>query len=473
MMKCNIPNRVSWTTTSLEEVIFRQETANKIAKVMDVMLKLLKPLISDLPDYRDPRYIKYPKEALFLYGIMMFSMKASTRREANRFMTDPIMQENLRTIIPGLDAVAHNDTLANFLDSLDPEIIQEIYRKLIKKLLRNKEFKRLAGRLIVLVDGSGKGSRDWKYSDRALHRDTQEGEIYLTYVLDAVLVLENGMVIPLCTEFLENTGEVFDKQDCETKAWNRMAPKLNKLVGNGAMVIFDGLYASGPVIVQCRKYGWDYIIVLKAGSMPSFTEEAHGLMDCEPSNRAERTVDGRHQVVRWANNVEHMISGNHKYIYLNVVTMEESWTESHTIKKTGPEEKRVIYQWISSIPLNKDNVWNICSLGRNRWLVEINFKTEKHSGYGFGHYFSYNWDLNKAYHYLMKFGHFINVMLMSSCGLTELVSSLGGISGFLAKVKLIFSGAVLDADSIRAAVLEPRRWTLSTTSIYEIVTPPT
>ena len=465
-MKCNLPNRKSEVKTPEEESAFRQELAEKIAKIMKVMLRLLRPMVADLPDPRDQRYIIYSKESLFLYGVMMFAMRAETRRNATRFMTTPFMQENLRNIIPGLEAVAHNDTLANYLDRIDPEVIQEVYRTLIRKLLRNKEFKNLAGRYRVLVDGSGKGSKGWKYSVTALHRKNQNGEMWLTYVLDAVLVLENGMVIPLCTEFLENADREFDKQDCETKAWCRMAPKLHKLVGDGATIIMDGLYASGPVIMQCRDYNWNYIITLKDGSMPRFVEDAHGIMKCEPSNRVDTEGDGRRQVVTWANSVEFMVSQNHTYIGLNVVRMVETWIEQHPVTGKPAETKETTYQYISSVPLTKKNAVGICTDGRSRWNCEINFKTEKHGGYGFEHYFSTDWDVNKAYHYFMKFGHFINVLLMSSEALSGLVCALGGIGKFLNQVKLMFSGFLLDKDGIRVAVVQPFRLRLNPVSIY-------
>ena len=466
MKKSNIPNRKSSAKTPEEEVELRQRMANNMAKVIKVVYRLLKPLLHDLPDPRNQSYVDYPKEALFLYGVMMFCMRATSRRNANQFMTEPIMQENFRTVLSGLFAIPHGDTLADYVELIDPEIIRDIYNKLIKKLLRNKEFRRLVGKRRVLVDGSGKESKDWKYSDKALHRKTKNGEIWLTYVMDAVLVLENGMVIPLYVEFLENTDGEFDKQDCETKAWYRVAKMIRKLVGNNVTIILDGLYASGPIIMQCIRYGWDYIITLKEGSMPSFSEDAHGIMKCEPSNRVETWMDGRQQTITWANNVEHMISANRTYIYLNVVRMEESWVECHPVTGKATEYKTVIYQFISSVPINRANAQGICMLGRSRWLIENNFKTEKRGGYSFEHCFSLNWDVNKAYHYFMKFGHFINVMLMSSDVLSDIVSTLG-INGFLEKMRLVFSGFVLDADSIRAAVSQPFRWTLNPASIYQ------
>ena len=470
-MKCNLPNRKSGAETPEEEEALRQRIAENIAKIMKVILRLLKPMIQELPDHRDPRYIVYPKESLFLYGVMMFAMRAESRREATQFMTKPFMQENLRNIIPGLEAVAHNDTLANYLEHIDPELIQDMYHTLVKKLLRNKEFRRLAGRYVVLVDGSGKGSKDWKYSDRAMCRKSQNGAIWLTYVLDAVLVLENGMVIPLCTQFLENTGDEFDKQDCESKAWHRMAPKLHKLVGDGATIIMDSLYASGPVIAMCRRYGWSYVITLKDGSMPSVAEEAHELMKYEPSNSVETEINGRRQVIAWANSVDFMISQNH-YVGLNIVRLEESWTEYHPVTGKPTDFKTTTYQWISSAPLNKKNALKTCMLGRTRWLIENNIKTEKHGGYGYEHYFSLDWDVNKAYHYFMKFGHFINVLLMSSESLSRLVCALGGIGKFLENVKLVFSGYVLNKKGISSAVAQPFRLKFDTVSIYQTVASP-
>ena len=466
-MKYNIPNRKSETDTPEEEAAFRQRIANSIAKVMKIIWRLLKPLVSELPDPRDPRYTTYPKESLFLYGVMMFALKAPSRRSATHFMTEPFIQENLRNIIPGLESVSHNDTLAKYLARIDPEVIQDIYHALIKKLLRNKEFKRLTGRLTVLVDGSGKGSKDWKFSDKALHKKSQDGKIYMTYVLDAVLVLENGMVFPLCTEFLENNGTEFDKQDCERKAWYRMAPKLLRLISGGAMIIVDGLYAVGPVIMQCKRFNWDYLITLKNGSMPSFVEDAHGIMKIERSNRVSAEMGGRLQVITWANDVEYKISQNNTYVSLHVVRMEESWTEEHPITGKAPESKVTIYQWISSIPISRENAQDICLLARKRWFIENNYKTEKHD-YGFEHYFSLDWDVNKAYYYFMKFGHFINTLLMSSEELAGLVAPLGGIREFLAKVRLVFSGFVLDADSIKAAVMKPFRLQFCISTIYSL-----
>jgi hypothetical protein len=452
-MKCNIPNRKSTTLTPEEEVEYRNRLAESLSKTMKIILKLLIPLLDDLPDPRDQRYIRYSKQTLYLYGIMMFVTQMPSRRDANRRLTHAIIQKNLRIVIPELKSVPHADTLAKFLKRVGSKPVQDIYERLLKKLFKNKEFKSLAGRFTVLVDGSGKSSRDWNHSDKALHRTYQDKTVYFTYVMQAVMILSNGMVIPLGVDFLENTdNKEFDKQDCELKAWYRMAPKLHKLIGNDAIIMMDSLYACGPVITICKKYNWDYVIVLKDGSMKSFVEDAHGIMKCEPSNCIEDKVDGRDVVISWANEVEYKYSNNNSYMKLEVLRMVESWIEHHPNTKKPSEPKEVTYQWISSFPLSKENALQICILGRKRWLIENNFLTEKHGGYAFEHDFSLDWDVNISFHIFMNIGHFINTMLMSSEHISPFIAPQGGIRGFINKVFEMLSGFVLDACGIAEAI---------------------
>ena len=72
----------------------------------------------------------------------------------------------------------------------------------------------------------------------------------------------------------------------------------------------------------------------------------------------------------------------------------------------------------------------------------------------------------------MKFGHFINVLLMSSEELSSLVCALGGIGKFLEKVRLVFSGFVLNQKGIQAAVTQPFRLKFNPVSIYLTAKPP-
>jgi len=66
----------------------------------------------------------------------------------------------------------------------------------------------------------------------------------------------------------------------------------------------------------------------------------------------------------------------------------------------------------------------------------------------------------------MNFGHFVNVMIMSSELFDGVVLALGRIGAFLAKMRLVLSCYVLDAKRILAATEQPFRWRLNPVSIY-------
>ena len=106
-----------------------------------------------------------------------------------------------------------------------------------------------------------------------------EKTTYYSLLLEAVLVCKNGMTIPLMTEWIANENQEYDKQDCESKAFKRMAiglkqyfPRLN------ICVLADGLYANVSMMNICREYGWRYITVFKDGNLPSVWEEVNSLL---------------------------------------------------------------------------------------------------------------------------------------------------------------------------------------------------
>lgn len=71
-----------------------------------------------------------------------------------------------------------------------------------------------------------------------------------------------------------------DKQDCETKAFKRLAKKIKKEYPRLRIIISgDALYASKPVIDICKENGWKYIIRFKEGSIPTLYREFETIVD--------------------------------------------------------------------------------------------------------------------------------------------------------------------------------------------------
>jgi len=254
-------------------------------------------------------------------------------------------------------------------------------------------------------------------------------------MLESVLIFDNGMVLPLLTEPLEN-GERLDgngKQDCETKAFKRLSGRLMKLLGKGCVtIVLDGLYASGPVMSICRNYGWEFMISLKRDSLKSVWEDFNGLRKIEPKNTLAAQWGDRNQVYHWSNDIYYTYGKNHTKLILNVVTCTETWYEPH--RKTGkPSEKRTDYAWLSSSRITEKNVFMLCTkIARYRWRIENHFLVLKHQGYGYTHCYSLNWNAIKGFHSLTKFANFINAFI--TC--TELMANdivAEGIKGTVKK----------------------------------------
>ena len=468
-----LPNRKYSYESPKEEMADRQEKVEKAAILYRQMLPGLLKKLGRIEDPRQPVKIKHKITVLMVYGILLFVCQTGSRRKANKELTGKIFFDNVKAMFPELESLPHADTLARLLERIDVDEIQNCLVELLRDLMCRKKFKNhlINKRYLIAVDGTQKFFRGYQWEPEALKRHVGgEARIpqYYVYALESVLVLDNGIVLPVITEILENKDwvEGETKQDCERKAFRRLAPKLCKIFGKGNVtLVADGLYACGPVIKKCREYGWDYMITLKEDGLPDVWKEATGLMRLEPANSMCVKWGDRNQDYLWANEIEYEHGPNMRYKeLLNVVICYETWTEDHTRSTGVPEEKRTRYAWISSRPLTKKNVFMRCTcMARYRWKLENNILIEKHEGYYFEHCYSYDWQAMKGFHYLMKAGHFLNMMATNSDILLEYVDE-SGIRGFIAGLKLALSGAVLDLESISMVVKTKHIWKLKTAS---------
>ena len=233
-----LPNRKRAQRTTAEEQEMTQAAAEQQLKVINQLLPGLLKKFSRIPDPRNPYKIKHRMTVMMLYGILMFVFNLSSRRQANGELTGPQLLENLRSLFPDLVDMPHQDTLCRLLQEMDINQIESCYLDLVRDLIRKKKFRQLLRkkRYLVAIDGTQKYVMKECWDERYLHRRIQgkDGDYeYYAYVLEAVLVFSNGMVLPLLSEFLENSVEpetVEDyekwKQDCELKAFHRLAKRL-------------------------------------------------------------------------------------------------------------------------------------------------------------------------------------------------------------------------------------------------------
>ena len=416
-----------------------EELAERYVRVLRLLLPGILAMLSTVEDYRNPKKITHTLAVIMLYGILMFLSHTSSRRAANREIGGSKAGDMMREILVGFVSTPHADTLARLLEGVDEGVLEERYEELLKVFIKSDKFRETnPGRILVAVDGTQKFSRTYCWDKRALshHAGDPEKERYYAYMLESVLVMENGMVLPLLTEPLEN-GERLDgkgKQDCEVNAFKRLAQRIEKLLGKGCVTIaLDGLYATGPVMSICNNYGWEFMIVLKRDCLKSVWEEFEGLRKIEPGNTLEAQWGDRNQVYHWSNGIEYTYGNNHKKLTLNVVTCTESWYEAHPIRGK-PGHNRTEYAWLSSSKVTEKNVFTLCTkIARYRWAIENHFLTLKHQGYSYTHCFSLNWKAIKGFHSLTKFANFINAFITYSELMADDVVA-EGIQGTIKKV---------------------------------------
>lgn len=504
-----LPNRKSPWTTVAEEQADRQEAAEAQLQVLRSLLPLILGRLARIPDPRRPRSVRHKLATLLAHGIMLFVYEYASRRQGNHELSRPEFLAVLRTVFPEWDTTPHTDTLERLLERIPAEDIEAALQAAVSKLLRNGKLRALMVEqgYVIAVDGSQKLVRSWPWAEEALRRKHGEATDYVAYVLQATLVGPQGVRIPLATEFCANepqeqkadaatsaaappegteqqnpggeplaidgcanepreqnpvptadappVGTEQRKQDCEIKAFKRLAPRLKAMFPRRRLLIVaDGLYANGPVMAICRDYGWDFMLVLREGSLPSLSKEAEALHRLNPEDTCQRTWGDHAQTFWWVNGLCHEFgAGGRRHMNVHVVVCEEKWTTMD--RDDTPCTHTARFAWVSAQPLTAKNVHARCNrAARHRWDIEEGFLAEKHHGYQFTHAFSYDWNAMRGWHYLMQIGELLNTLTCYSEDIWKWVCACG-FRGTIAFLRESFTSPWLDHERLRALTARP------------------
>ena len=460
-----IPNTKSPYKTVEEEREARLTSTTEQVRIFRAQLPTLLESLGEIKDLRNPKKITHKLTVLLLYGILTFVFQMTSRRHANRTMTHPLFVGNLKLLFPDLESIPHHDTLNRVLCDIDVSKIEDGQIEIVRKFIRNKTFRRylIANCYPIAVDGTQKLVRDIQWCEETLQREVKKGkdtvDQYYVYVLEANLAFHNGMSIPFMSEFLSYPdGNIENaKQDCEQKAFHRLADRLKRAFSHlPTMILLDGLYPNGPILEFLRNKNWEFMIVLQDGSLPSVWKEVNGLRTLLPKCQLSRQWYKRKQHFWWVNDIDYTYGDNNRHHQkVHVVICEESWEEVDA-KSAKVITKTARHAWISSAPLHAGNVHERCNLGaRHRWSgSESTFQVEKRQGYQYEECFSYNWKAMKGYHYLMRLGHLFNVLAQYARVLAKVVKAMGK-RGLIQFVVVTIAVASLDAQKVRERLAAP------------------
>ena len=299
------------------------------------------------------------------------------------------------------ETIAHGDTLDHFLSHVPPRALERLRRQMIHRLIRMKALDqaRLEGRFLVVIDGTGQLHVRQPHCAHCLQR-THAGQIhYYHQVLEAKLVTPDGLAISLGSEFMENTDPKAPKQDCELKAFRRLAARLKKDFPQLSLcLLLDSLFANGTVMDICQKNRWRYIIVFKEGSLPALWQEYQTLQELCPLNRRDHTTpEGARQTFTWVENLEHVDDQGRRHRVQAFQCLETKGTTTTR------------FAWLTNLHVGHGNVIALGNRGgRCRWKIENEgFNIQKNGGFNLEHAYSTGERQIKNFYILLQIAHMI------------------------------------------------------------------
>ena len=440
----SLSNRLCPYRTEAEEQAAREEA---VMSQWGIFRRLLPKVLRDLgkiPDPRQPKKVKHKLTVVLLYGLLSFVLQMTSRREANRELSRPAFLATLQQLFPELETLPHADTLHRLLNELDVSQLEQAHVALVRRLIRDKKFRRylITQCYPIAIDGTQKLVRSgqwWAVEWLERRRETADSEVVqqYVYVLEANLVLHNGVTLPLLSEFLSyGEGDPDDhKQDCELKAFYRLAARLKAYFPRlSILLLLDGLYPNGPLMALCRQYRWQFMIVLPNTCLPSVWDEVEALTPRQAHHRKQQTWRGRQQQFWWVNDILYSYDHDRKRLTVHVVGCDETWQEVDP-DSGALTDKQTRHVWLSSQRLDHHMVYERCNLGaRSRWGIEVSMQVEKRQGYCYEHAFSHHWNAMQGYHYLMRLAHLLNALALATKRVANQVRTRG-VQAFLRFVR--------------------------------------
>lgn len=377
-----------------------KEEINIFSDVVNILKKYFPKLIDKfekLTDTRNQSYVEYRMSVISITRLLgLLCGIKSMRNTTEKFNTEETIKNIANILDIDLEEIPHYDTINNVFENIKIEELRKIQKYMVTALIRGKMFDkyRYEGKYFqIVIDGTGIMSFKERHCKHCLKRTYSKGTeeektIYYHYVLEAKLVV-GDIVISLDSEFVENEKEDVEKQDCEIRAFYRMAKRIKKEYPKLPIIISgDALYCVEPVITTCKENKWEYILRLKEERLKLLGEEIKCLEKAE-----------KEEEIKYWNNLK----------YGEVRTEKEA-----NVIKYYEKKKEIIteFMWITSFKITEKNKKELVYYGRQRWKIENEgFNMQKTGTFDIEHIYSMNYNAMKAHYFFIQFAHTIRQLL--------------------------------------------------------------
>jgi hypothetical protein len=380
-----------------------------LIKLVTIISRHFPTFFEDINNLDDHRKFKYYEVREIVFScISMFLFKNGSRNKANNNSIGDTFKKNFKKVF-GFE-VAHGDTVCRFMSKCSEEDLELVKRTMLKFIIENKTLRKflLNNRYVIAIDGTQVYTFKEKPFEGCQKTEHKSGKItWHVNVLEAKIICKNGFCLSIATQWQENEAD-YIKQDCEQKAFVKIAEKIKKFFPRLPIcIIADGLYPNNTVLSICKKNNWNFIITLKDGNLKTiqkkiddmiFDKKFDGLRIEKEKTKNKNICDE----IMFINTINYK---SHKINYFNCL-------ETETDKKTG-EVKETNFAYITDIKLSKNNIYQISQFARWRWKIENEgFNVQKNSGYNLSHkYVRKNFTAIKNYYQCLQIAHLINQML--------------------------------------------------------------
>jgi len=376
------------------QLVKDKDLLKEVIKITRKYFPSLTTLFSQVTDKRHKSYITYNIRTIITTRLLALICGITTMTEISKtFNTDEAIK-NLSSICnQHLKETPDWQTIQDIFEELDINEIEDIRKYMINTLIRSKMFDkyRYNGMIQLLVDATGLNSMDFNLNNNCITKtQTKTGKTkYYKYVLEAKIVFGN-IVLSLDSEWIENTeiNTETDKQDCENKAFKRMAKRIKKNYPKLVFIITgDALYANTPIINICKDYKWKFIFNLKKDRL---------------KNVYETFVDNI--------NYHNETNKDNYYLSRNIEYKENTF---HAFKYSEVTDKKITdFHYISNLNVTNNNINKIVEMGRRRWKIENEgFNEQKNGIFNISHLCSRNDNALKIHYLFIQLAHIIRQLL--------------------------------------------------------------
>ena len=326
----------------------------------------------------------YTMKDICLAAFSMFFIQSESFLGYQRVLEKGHGTSNCQSLF-GMENIPTDNHIRSMLDEVAPSQLQPCFTAALETLKNEgglPALQRLDGRVLIALDGTEYFCSQKLGCPHCQERKRSNGktEHYHSMLCATLVAPGHNMALPLMPEFI-TPQDGHEKQDCEREAAKRWLTTHHEEVRSLRPVYLgDSLFSCHSICQSIKEKEADFLFNCKPGSHKAVYDFLDGA-EKERHQRQEPKKGHRPLVhtYEWVNDVP--IRDSKDAVHVN-------WLSVRVVKANG----EVVYKsdFITSLPISKDNVVELVSCGRARWKIENeSFNVLKNNGYHIEHNFGH------------------------------------------------------------------------------------